>query len=89
MDNKTSDPLSGFFVFKKELYKKNKKKLFGRGYKILADIIYSTSESLKILDCEIYFDSRKSGKSKMNLLVLLQLLIFIIKSFWLRWKIKV
>ena len=89
LDNKTSDPLSGFFVFKRKLYKKNKKRLFGRGYKILADLIYSTSKNLKILDCEIYFDSRKSGKSKMNLLVLFQLLIFIIKSFWLRWKIKV
>jgi len=89
LDNKTSDPLSGFFVFKKKLYAKNKKKLFGRGYKILADLIYSSQENLKILDCEIYFDSRKSGKSKMNLLVLLQLLIFILKIFCSRWKIKV
>ena len=88
LDNKTSDPLSGFFVFKKKLYAKNKKKLFGRGYKILADLIYSSQENLKILDCEIYFDSRKSGKSKMNLLVLLQLLIFILKIFCSRWKIK-
>ena len=89
LDNKTSDPLSGFFVFKRKLYVKNKKKLFGRGYKILADLIYSTQQSLKILDCEIYFDSRKSGKSKMNLLVLLQLLIFILKNFLSKWKIKV
>ena len=89
LDNKTSDPLSGFFVFKRKLYTKNKKKLFGRGYKILADLIYSTQESLKILDCEIYFDSRKSGKSKMNLSVLLQLLIFILKIFLSKWKIKV
>ena len=89
LENKTSDPLSGFFVFKKKIYKKNKKKLFGKGYKILADLIYSTSERLRILDYEIYFDSRKSGKSKMNLLVILQLVIFIIKSFILKWKIKI
>ena len=89
LDNKTTDPLSGFFIFKKRIYKKNKKKLFGQGYKILADIIYSSPEKLKILDCDIFFDSRKSGKSKMNLLVLLQLIIFIIKSFLLKWKIKI
>ena len=68
LDNKTTDPLSGFFIFKKRIYKKNKKKLFGQGYKILADIIYSCPEKLKILDCDIFFDSRKSGKSKINLL---------------------
>ena len=89
LDNKTTDPLSGFFIFKKSIYKKNKKKLFGQGYKILADIIYSCPEKLKILDCDIFFDSRKSGKSKMNLLVLLQLIIFIIKSFLIKWKIKI
>ena len=89
LDNKTTDPLSGFFIFKKRIYKKNKKKLFGQGYKILADIIYSCPEKLKILDCDIFFDSRKSGKSKMNLLVLLQLIIFIIKSFLVKWKIKI
>ena len=89
LDNKTTDPLSGFFIFKKRIYKKNKKKLFGQGYKILADIIYSCPEKLKILDCDIFFDSRKSGKSKMNLLVLLQLIIFIIKSFLVKWKIRI
>ena len=89
LDNKTTDPLSGFFIFKKKIYKKNKKKLFGQGYKILADIIYSCPEKLKILDCDIFFDSRKSGKSKMNLLVLLQLIIFIIKSFLLKWKMRI
>ena len=89
LDNKTTDPLSGFFIFRKKIYKKNKKKLFGQGYKILADIIYSCPEKLKILDCDIFFDSRKSGKSKMNLLVLLQLIIFIIKSFLVKWKIRI
>ena len=89
LENKTSDPLSGFFMFRKKIYKKNKKKLFGQGYKILADLIYSSPTRLKIVDCEIFFDSRKSGKSKMNLLVLLQLMIFILRSFLLRWKIKI
>mgnify|MGYP001157412204 CR=1 FL=1 len=89
LDNKTSDPLSGFFMFKKDIYVKHKKKLFAGGYKILADLIYSTPKKLKIIDCEIYFDLRKSGKSKMNLIVLLRLILFIIRTFFIRWKKKI
>ena len=37
---KTNDPLSGFFCFKKNIL--YRKKLFGKGYKILSDIIYSS-----------------------------------------------
>ena len=36
---KTDDPMSGYFIFKKEIYFKNKEKMFGRGYKILADLL--------------------------------------------------
>ena len=81
LGKKTSDPLSGFFIFKKKIYKKNKKKLYANGYKILADLIYNSDESLKIFDQDIFFDTRKSGKSKMNIIILIKLLIFIIISF--------
>ena len=78
LGNKTKDPMSGFFIFKKEIYKKNKKNLYGVGYKILADLIYSSNNNLKIADIDIFFDKRRSGKSKMNIWVLFQLIIFII-----------
>jgi len=88
LENKTSDPLSGFFIFKKKIYVKNRKKLYAKGYKILADLIYSTDEKLKILDQNIFFDTRKSGKSKMNIDVLIKLLIFILRNFLIKWKKK-
>ncbi len=79
---KTDDPLSGFFCFKKKII--YKKKLFGKGYKILSDIIYS-SKNLKIKDLEIKFNHRIRGESKMNLRILILILYFIffkfIKSF--------
>ena len=78
LGNNTKDPMSGFFIFKKEIYKKNKKNLYGVGYKILADLIYSSNNTLKITDKDIFFDKRRSGKSKMNIWVLFQLIIFII-----------
>ena len=41
---RTSDPMSGFFIFKKKVYLKNKKFLFNNGYKILLDLIYSSEK---------------------------------------------
>ena len=35
------DPMSGFFLFHKNLYLNNKKKFYSKGYKILADFIYN------------------------------------------------
>jgi dolichol-phosphate mannosyltransferase len=88
LENKTTDPLSGFFIFKKKIYTDNFNNLYLKGYKILADLIYSSKNPLKIVDQNIFFDSRKSGKSKMNITVLIQLIIFIIRSFLFRWKKK-
>ena len=80
---KTNDPLSGFFCFKKKIL--YKKKLFGKGYKILSDIIYS-SENLNIKDLEIKFNHRGMGKSKMNIRILILILYFIFYIFVKRFK---
>ena len=70
----------GFFYSEKKIYKKNKKKLFLKGFKILADLIYS-EKNLIIKDVIIKFDYRKKGKSKLNLNILLILLQFILFKF--------
>ena len=74
---KTIDPMSGFFLFKKKIYTRNKKKLFLKGFKILADLIYSEKKFI-IKDIVIKFDYRKKGKSKLNFKILFILLNFII-----------
>jgi len=76
---KTDDPMSGFFIFKKTIYTKNKKKLYGKGYKILFDLLCSTDKKLKIVDVDINFRARSIGTSKMNLKILYILVLFIIK----------
>tara|TARA_Y100001958_G_C21075868_1_gene433831 strand:+ start:14 stop:721 length:708 start_codon:yes stop_codon:yes gene_type:complete len=80
---KTDDPLSGFFCFRKKIL--YKKKLFGKGYKILSDIIYS-SKNLNIKDLEIKFNHRSRGKSKMNMRILLLILYFIIFNYLKRFR---
>ncbi len=74
---KTIDPMSGFFIFKKKIYQKNKGKLFGEGYKILSDLIYCNNNEYKISDLIIKFETRKKGKSKMSFKILFKLIKFI------------
>jgi dolichol-phosphate mannosyltransferase len=83
LEKKTSDPMSGFFVFKKNLYTNNKKKLFLKGYKILADLLYSSQKKIKSKDIAIIFNNRKEGSSKINFKILIFLIIFIIKK-WIK-----
>ena len=78
---KTSDPMSGFFIFKKSLYLKNKLKFFGKGYKILVDILYNSEDKLKVKDQYIKFDRRYMNKSKMNLKILFLIIILLIKTY--------
>lgn len=80
LGKKTSDPLSGFFLFKKKLFIKSKKNFYGKGYKILADIIYNNKKA-KVSDLKINFKKRLYGKSKINLRILYYLLLFIARKF--------
>ena len=77
LGNKTSDPMSGFFIFKKEIFIRNKYKLFNKGYKILMDLIYLDEKYQKIHDVKIDFANRNKGESKMNMKILLSLIYMI------------
>jgi|TARA_B100001971_G_scaffold41093_1_gene36122 dolichol-phosphate mannosyltransferase len=81
---KTSDPMSGFFIFKKKIYLRNKKFLFNRGYKILLDLIYSSQQKIKILDLYINFKSRSKGSSKMSFKIIYFLGLAILRNFYFR-----
>tara|TARA_B100000886_G_C20248528_1_gene417688 strand:- start:43 stop:744 length:702 start_codon:yes stop_codon:yes gene_type:complete len=81
LGGKTSDPMSGFFMFKKEVFTKSQKKLVKKGYKILLDLIYIKNQKVKVIDVNINFDSRIKGKSKMSLKILLNLVSMILKKF--------
>lgn len=76
----TKDPMSGFFLFKKDIYLKNKKRFFGKGFKILADILINSKTKLKTKDISINFKRRYESKSKMNIRILLVLIEFYIAS---------
>ena len=84
LGNKTSDPMSGFFMFKKSVFKKTQKKLIKKGYKILLDLLYVGNIKVQVIDVNINFDSRMKGKSKMNFKILFYLISMISKKFFSR-----
>jgi dolichol-phosphate mannosyltransferase len=79
---KVSDPMSGFFMFKKKIYYIYKNTLYGKGWKILADLIYN-KKNFSVCELQFKFMKRIKNKSKMNFRVLkniIQLLLFKYKT---------
>lgn len=79
---KVSDPMTGFSIFKKKIFKKYYSKLYGKGWKLLADLIYN-KESFKIIQLKINFDKRLHHYSKINFSVLLNVIGLFIYKFYL------
>ena len=77
LGKKLSDPMSGFFIFKKKIYYLNKKYIYGKGFKLLFDLIYSSKKTLKIKEYIITFNKRKNNESKMNLKVIYHIIVAI------------
>ena len=77
LGKRVSDPMSGFFIFKKKIYFSNKNNIYGKGFKLLLDLIYSSKQMFKIYEYKIIFDKRKNNKSKMNFIVIYHILIAI------------
>ena len=84
LGNRTSDPMSGFFMFKKIIFKKSQKKMIKKGYKILLDLLYIKYQKVKVIDVKIKFDSRLKGKSKMSFKILFYLITMISTKFFNR-----
>ena len=81
LGKKSNDPMSGFFIFKREIFIKSRKKLFGKGFKILSDLLYSSNNNLQSCDINIIFKSRKNNSSKLGIKVLFYIIKFIILKF--------
>lgn len=81
-NQKILDPMSGFFLIKKNIVKNVKGNLVLIGYKILIDIILSSNKKLNIKEVYINFRVRDKGFSKMRLKILLQLILFILIKYF-------
>ena len=61
-----SDPMSGFFMLKREVFEDSVRKLSGIGFKILLDIFASSARPLKFAELPFEFRSRAQGESKLE-----------------------
>ncbi|CAN7238462.1 glycosyltransferase [Rhizobium sp. LjRoot254] len=69
MGTQVSDPMSGFFMIRREAIEDHAKALAGEGYKLLMDILWTAGKSLKIVELSYRFRERRSGESKLDALV--------------------
>lgn len=77
-----TDPMSGFFMIRREAFMNAMRSLSGEGYKILLDLFASSPKPLRFMELPYVFRERKAGESKVDSAVLWEYLLLIIdKTF--------
>ena len=69
---KISDPMSGFFLLRREMFEALASRLTGQGFKILLDLILASPKRLDVVEIPYKFRPRQAGESKLDVLVLAQ-----------------
>lgn len=73
-----TDPMSGFFMLRREAFSKAMRRLSGEGYKILLDLFASSPTPLRFAELPYTFRKRAVGESKLDSAVLWEYLLLII-----------
>ena len=67
-----TDPMSGFFMLPRPLFEDLARGLNGQGFKILLDLMLSSTAPLRVHEVPARFRERAAGESKMDALVMIQ-----------------
>jgi dolichol-phosphate mannosyltransferase len=70
-----SDPMSGYFVLRTELLRRDAHRLSGIGFKILLDILSTADAPLKVKEFPLAFTARTRGHSKLDRTVMFEFLV--------------
>lgn len=73
-----TDPLSGFFILKRDAFDLVARRLSNQGYKILLDILLSAKPGLRVEEIPYTFRVRTRGESKLDLIVVWDYLMLLI-----------
>ncbi len=73
-----SDPMSGFFMFKRTSLEPTFEKLSGQGFKILLDMLVTAADSIRVTELPYTMRARAYGESKLDSLVVLEFFSLII-----------
>ena len=83
--NRTSDPLSGFFMVRQHVIAASIYRYSQAGYKILLDILSSSPVPLRIREVPYTFRSRREGTSKLTLLIVAEFAFLLIDKLSRGW----
>jgi dolichol-phosphate mannosyltransferase len=75
---KLSDPMSGFFMMRRDAFLAAAPQLSSMGFKILLDISASSTRPLNVVDVPYEFRSRQRGESKLDLMALWEFLLLLL-----------
>lgn len=75
-----SDPMSGFFMIRKELFKAIKHKLDAQGFKIYLDILFKAPKA-RVAEVGYTFRTREKGESKLSSKVMFQYINMLRRAF--------
>lgn len=85
MPQRLSDPMSGFFMMRRDLFVEIAPRLSALGFKILLDIILSAGRPLAVAEVPYTFRPRHAGESKLDSAVALEFVIQILDRICGRW----
>ncbi len=75
-----TDPMSGFFMIRRELLDEVSRKLYGKGFKILLDFCVTANRPLAIEELPYRMRARTQGESKLGIQVVAEYLLFLISN---------
>jgi dolichol-phosphate mannosyltransferase len=75
-----SDPMSGFFMMKREVLDQCVRSLSLQGYKLLLDIITSYPGKIRIAEVAYQFRVREHGQSKLDSMVIMEFVFMLIEK---------
>lgn len=70
-----SDPMSGYFMLRTEIVRRDAHRLSGIGFKILLDILATASPPLRVKEFPLHFAPRAGGESKLDRMVAFEFLV--------------
>lgn len=61
------DPMSGFFLVRRDVFERRARALYGQGFKLLVDLLSASREPLRVAEVPMMLRPRAAGESKMGL----------------------
>jgi dolichol-phosphate mannosyltransferase len=80
-----TDPMSGFFMLRREVFHESVRRLSGQGYKILLDLFASARQRLRFAELPYTFRERSAGESKLDAAVAWEYVLLLIDKTIGRW----